>query len=265
MDLRGWVTSLRSKFAGSSKLESAYVLDASELEKLAESLSANYAQAKPFNHTVIDDFLPSKVAMQLRRDFPPVESDIWIEQHPARQPGKLGITHASRLRGIEPSIIHAVCQFNSFPFLNFLYKLTGVSKLLSDPYLHGGGPQQIVNGGKLDVHTDFTYLPNLDLYRRINVLYYLNPHWRPEYGGDLEFWTNSQSQPEHVKSIAPTFNRMVVFNTTSNTFHGHPKPLSAPEGVTRKALAFYYYTAQPEESHQYTERTRWIRQNATDC
>ena len=265
MDICGWVTSLRSRFAGSSTLKGAFVLDAAALEKLAERFSADYAQAEPFNHAVIDDFLPSKVALQLRRDFPPVESGIWIEQHPARQPGKLGITHASRLRGIEPSIIHAVCQFNSFPFLNFLSKLTGIAKLLPDPYLHGGGPQQIVNGGKLDVHTDFTYLSNLNLYRRINVLYYLSPHWSPEYGGDLEFWSNSQSSPEHVKSIAPIFNRMVVFNTTSNTFHGHPKPLSVPKGVTRKALAFYYYTAQPEESEQYTEKTRWIRRNVVDC
>ena len=264
MILRVWAASLRSRFSGAGNSESAHVLDAPKLEKLAERLSAGYARAEPFKHTVIDNFLPSKVALQLQRDFPPVESDIWIEQHPARQPGKLGITHASRLRGMEPSIIHAIGQFNSFPFLNFLSELTGILKLLPDPYLHGGGPQQVVNGGKLDVHTDFTYLPNLDLYRRINVLYYLNTEWRPEFGGDLEFWTNAGSQPEHVRSIAPSFNRMVVFNTTSSTFHGHPKPLTVPEGITRKALAFYYYTAQPEESQQYTERTRWIRQRAAN-
>ena len=265
MNLYGWITSLRKTFRGSRNLDSAYVLDAVALAKRAESLSADYSQAKPFPHAVIDDFLPTKVAMQLHKDFPPVASDIWIEQHPARQPGKLGITHASRLRDIEPSIIHALCQFNSYPFLNFLTKLTGISKLLPDPYLHGGGPQQVVNAGRLEVHTDFTYLPKLELYRRINVLYYLNPHWRPQYGGELEFWDNSGPQPEQVTLITPAFNRIVVFNTTSSTFHGHPKPLNVPEGTTRKALAFYYYTAQAQASQQYTEKTCWIRQNAVDC
>ncbi len=264
MDLHGWMTFLRSRITASSALGGAYVLNAGDLETLAECLSDDYAHAEPFPHAVIDDFLPTRVGKRLRRDFPPVESDIWIEQHPARQPGKLGITHASRLRGIEPSIVHAVCQFNSFPFLNFLSRLTGISKLLPDPYLHGGGPQQVVDGGRLDIHTDFTHLAKLDLYRRINVLYYLSPPWRPEYGGELEFWTDSRPQAGPVKSIAPAFNRMVVFNTTSSTFHGHPKPLRVPKGVTRKALAFYYYTAQPDESQQHTQRTRWIGPNAAD-
>jgi len=38
------------------------------------------------------------------------------------------------------------------------------------------------------------------------------------------------------------FNRCVIFNTTDFSFHGHPDPLTCPEGRTRKSLAMYYYT-----------------------
>jgi hypothetical protein len=45
-----------------------------------------------------------------------------------------------------------------------------------------------------------------------------------------------------AKTIAPTFNRCVVFSTTKESLHGHPVPLATPPGVARKSLALYYYT-----------------------
>jgi hypothetical protein len=42
--------------------------------------------------------------------------------------------------------------------------------------------------------------------------------------------------------MAPTSNRCVVFETSSRSFHGHPYPLSCPEGVVRCSVALYYYT-----------------------
>ena len=38
------------------------------------------------------------------------------------------------------------------------------------------------------------------------------------------------------------FNKLVIFNTTDFSFHGHPEPLKCPDNVTRKSLALYYYT-----------------------
>ena len=36
--------------------------------------------------------------------------------------------------------------------------------------------------------------------------------------------------------------RVVVFLTTDFSFHGHPHPLTAPEGRVRRSIALYYYT-----------------------
>ena len=234
----------------------AFLLEIEPLEALASRFAPAYAHANPFKHVVIDDFLPEPLAKELLRDFPGPASNIWLERNAIHQPGKLGIAHASRLRGLASSIHAALCEFNAYPFINFVSRLTGIDKLLPDPYLHGGGLHQILAGGHLDVHADVTHLRALDLYRRINVLYYLNEGWKPEYGGNLEFWGSDRSSC--VKSIAPQFNRLVVFNTNKHSYHGHPAPLRVPKGVTRKSLAFYYYTAQPAPEEEYTQGVEWL-------
>jgi len=48
---------------------------------------------------------------------------------------------------------------------------------------------------------------------------------------------------------------MVIFATTSTSFHGHPKPLTCPSNVTRKSLALYYYTAYPGPDAQAAHST----------
>lgn len=224
----------------------------------AKKHSGGYYAAMPFPHVVIDDFLPVDVANRLLDEFPDPDSPVWLDwktRDPVHQPMKQGMGHASRMDGMAPYLQNVLFTFNSFPFLTFLEGLTGIRKLLPDPHFYGGGVHQILNGGKLSVHTDFNDLSQLDLYRRINVLLYLNKDWKPEYAGDLELWDSKVTRC--VKSVAPIFNRLVVFNTNKKSFHGHPKPLDTPENVTRKSIALYYYTAKKALGEKYDDVTDW--------
>ena len=130
-------------------------------------------------------------------------------------------------------------QFNSAPFVRFLETLTGIDKLIPDPYFFGGGLHQIVAGGKLGIHSDFSRHNRLPLDRRLNVLIYLNKDWREDYGGHLELWNEDMTRC--VRRILPAYNRMVIFTITDWAFHGHPEPLTCPPGVSRKSIALYYY------------------------
>jgi hypothetical protein len=238
--------------------QAPFVFSADALEKLGAGLRDSYVAATPFPHAVVDDFLPRKVAERLLRVFPRPDDELWLDwrmRDVVNQPRKQGIGHVSRLEQASPWLHNMLQAFNSWPFLAFLETLTGIEQLLPDPHLHGGGCHQILPGGKLSVHTDSNYLVRLDLYRRINVLLYLNKDWKPEYHGDLELWDASVATC--VKSIAPLFNRLVVFNTTKKSFHGHPQPLATPEGVTRKSLALYYYTAKPAPDEHYDQIIDW--------
>jgi len=99
------------------------------------------------------------------------------------------------------------------------------------------------------------------LRRRMNVIIYLNRDWQEEYNGALELW--SRDMTHAVKRITPLWNRCVIFNTDADSWHGHPDPLAAPEGVFRRSVALYYYTGSraiyeelPNRSTMYVARPR---------
>jgi Rps23 Pro-64 3,4-dihydroxylase Tpa1-like proline 4-hydroxylase len=100
----------------------------------------------------------------------------------------------------------------------------------------------------LKVHVDFNRHARTGLYRRINALLYLNEDWDENYAGHLELWDRSMER--RGQRVAPLFNRLVVFNTTDRSWHGHPEPLACPEGRSRKSMALYYYTKDP--AHERT-------------
>lgn len=214
-------------------------------EGIAETgrgLRDRYLAAQPFPHVVLDDFLPAAFASQLLDGFPPkhlasvTREDAHQYLKRGFRPGDLGDTPARA--NVQP--------FNSRPFLVFLESLTGIEGLMPDPDYLGAGYHEISPGGSLAVHADFTVHQRLNLVRRLNVLLYLNREWEPAYGGNLELW--DAGMQHCVTSIAPIFNRCVVFTTTPSSFHGHPEPLACPQDRTRRSLALYYYTARTEAS-----------------
>jgi hypothetical protein len=206
------------------------------LASLATSLAAGYQTAEPCPNFVVDDFLPEAVLRDLLAVFPKPRTITHLEFDDELQV-KLAY---NRVDVLPPVIRSLLFYLNSPPVLQFLESATGITGLIPDPYLTGGGLHQIEPGGKLDIHADFNRLERLKLDRRLNLLLYLNSDWKEEYGGHLELWDRSMTKC--VKKILPVFNRCVVFSTTDHAYHGHPLPLTCPRGMTRKSMALYYYT-----------------------
>jgi 2OG-Fe(II) oxygenase superfamily len=237
-------------------LSTGLKLDAKVAREVGERLSADYCFAEPFPHIVIDNFLPLGLAEGMLSHFPKekLTSDVVFDM------GYAG----HHKRQILPADCDEYCRnafdfFNSQPFLQFLEGLSSIEALLPDPYFVGGGFHEIGRGGKLGIHADFRINSQLHLSRRMNVIIYLNDDWREEYGGSLELW--SRDMKAKVKSVAPVMNRCVIFNTDADSYHGHPDPLTTPEGVLRRSVALYYYTASravyeevPNRSTMYVAR-----------
>jgi hypothetical protein len=70
----------------------------------------------------------------------------------------------------------------------------------------------------------------------------VNADWKPDYGGDLEFYDASGTKI--VGKVAPAFNRCVIMDVHDTAFHGY-QPLRIPSNVTRKLLASYFYSSVP--------------------
>lgn len=220
-------------------------LDAAEARQAGEELSERYCFAEPFPHIVVDNFLPEPVARLALDHFPtrPLASDHVFEM------GYAGL----HKRQILPEECDAAARrlfhfFNSRPVLEFLEGLTTIEGLIPDPYFNGGGYHETSTGGKLGIHADFRVNDKLHLHRRINVIVYLNETWEDAWGGSLELWDRGMKSVQ--RSVAPLFNRCVVFNTDADSFHGHPDPLTCPEGVFRRSIALYYYTASKAVHHE---------------
>ena len=207
----------------------------SDPEKLNESYTTN----KPYPHIILDNFIDEKLLKVILNEFPDLSRVKSRVEHKYSTETKF-ITRG--FSDLSPKAFHLVSYLNSDLFLVYLQKLTGIKELLiSDPYLLGGGYHETKNGGFLKVHVDFNKHSHINLDRRINLLLYLNPGWKKEWGGNLELYHHNDLNSPFV-SVTPEFNRCVIFSTTSFTYHGNPDPLMCPSGISRKSMALYYFS-----------------------
>lgn len=202
-----------------------------------KDLQAGYNAATPFPHIVIDDFLPSGLLEHCLREFPTEISEGTKVFNRDQERLKLNFNPEE----LAPRMRTMFYAFNSWPFIRVLENITGIKGLIPDPYYLGAGFHEIQRGGHLSIHADFNHHKPMDVERRINVLIYLNKDWKPEYGGQLELWDRGMTAC--ARNVDPIFNRCVIFNTDSDSYHGNPTPVNHPDGVSRKSIALYYYTS----------------------
>lgn len=186
-----------------------------------------YRQAVPFPHVLIDHASNNEeFLLKCVKEFP--------------EPGPAWTLHGGptdqKLEGHHyPLSIKAVLEeMNSEKFCDFLHALTDEPEIMADNAYAGGGMHLTTRGGFLKIHMDFNVADNKK--RILNVILFLNPDWKDEYGGHLEFWNKDMTKCE--MRTMPEFNRLVVFSISDTSWHGHPDPLKV-DG--RKSLATYYY------------------------
>ena len=193
---------------------------------------------KPFPHWVADAFIDDDQLRAINAAWPTDAHPGWMVETSVGTAAKGQVLFPCRLPAPAQDLAEALC---SPAALERLSALVGY-ELLADPWLHegpptprlGGGLHEIYPGGLLNVHVDFERHPS-GLKRVANLLLYLNEEWRVEWGGALELHGKS------VRSIVPAGGRAVFFETTPDSWHGHPHPLQCPPGRTRRSLALYYY------------------------
>ena len=212
-------------------------LNFSQEEK--SNLNTKFINNQPFNHITLDNLFSEKYLDYLLDEFNNID---WSKQDVRNDQGiqvKLR-SNWTNDQDIPPIAFLFIQLLNSGNFLRFLSDLTGINGLIADPYLSGGGFNQINKNGQLAIHRDGNWHDLMGVHRRLNVILYLNKDWKEEWGGSLELWDKDLTKC--VKSILPLYNRLLVFRTDDYSMHGHPYPLSCPEDESRRSLILYYYT-----------------------
>ncbi|GAA5220916.1 2OG-Fe(II) oxygenase [Membranihabitans marinus] len=210
------------------------------LAKWSEQYQNNY----PFPNIYVDDFFDPRYLKKVLEEFPDIDALQQKVQYNNPNELKQGTKGESQFGPYTKNLVH---YLNSEPFLVFLQSMTGIKEtLIPDPYFEGGGFHEIKPGGFLKLHVDFHKHRRMQLCRRLNLLIYLNEDWEEDFGGHFELWEKDMSKC--ALRILPKFNRIALFSTNGDSWHGHPNPLKCPEGRSRKSLALYYYTSSRPEN-----------------
>jgi len=207
-----------------------------------------YAAATPFPHVVIDNA------------FDDAELSAAVDQWPADDAGWK--THQKGKRSFDqptkahPSIANLMRTGCNKRLILWLQSLTGIGDLCGDDCLQGAGLHEVESGGQLGIHVDFNR--SGALFRRVNAILYLNRGWIPQWGGELELRDKPRATTQTV-SIEPIFNRLVLFEASEMSWHGHPQPLACPDDVRRKSVAFYFYSHSPHPSYRADHSTLYVK------
>lgn len=84
-------------------------------------------------------------------------------------------------------------------------ELVGFQQIVPDPSLYAGGLSMMFQGDILTPHIDNSHGASRDIYRRLNLPYYVVPDWKLENGNNFELWDHEvkkQKKPSFLNSIA---------------------------------------------------------------
>lgn len=196
-----------------------------------------FGQAQPIRHLVVDHFLNPDFARSLFVHFPSIET---MKTH-YRGLNEEKAEH-SDFSHLHPAFVELHQQLTSPVMLEWLQKVTGIPGLQTIEDRLGYGLHQGANQSFLDIHIDYNLHPLRKLYRKLNLIIFLNESWESNWGGHLELWDADVANC--VQSIAPVFNRCALFECSEISYHGYNR-ISVPEGVTRKSAYQYYFVPAP--------------------
>lgn len=200
-----------------------------------QSLKQQFANSAPkIGAFYLDNLLPEDLAHQIYAAFPsPLEM---THKKTLRESKYI----AAQMDQYNPLLENTLYAFQDPRVLAEMRDICGIEDLSPDEHLYAGGISLMTEGGYLHPHLDNSHDKDRNLWRVLNVLYYVTPEWQLEYGGNLELW------PEGVKNAQLTleskFNRVIVMATHNKSWHS-VSPIIA--NAKRCCISNYYFSGSP--------------------
>ena len=206
-------------------------------------LNEKYRYTPPYPTLHLDDFISKEVSQALYKESKTIPDKYWSTFTRAG-------SYMEECSDLEeaPVARAVVSALHSKPFLKWLSKVCDVGHLLPDPYLVGAGYMKSYTGDSLKIHTDFNWNESLKLHRMLSLILYIEPDWKPEYGGDIVF--KDFKNEKVVQSIPPKFNRCVIWRHHKRGFHGYPDPITCPDDISRKTFRLFFYVSNATHNTQ---------------
>lgn len=203
----------------------------------------------PIDHIVIDNFLPENFAHELSNEFGNYDSDHWHVYSNSIEEKKT----CNQWNLFKPKTycyFQLICSGSVNQAVSRKFQI----KVEADYGLHGGGQHVHSKMGNLNPHLDYSIHPKMGAERRLNAILYLTNHYEEGDGGHFGLWGNkSANKPgKLIREYTPIFNRLILFNTSQNSWHGLSRVYDPQNNQLRKSLANYYVSAPREEALSHT-------------
>lgn len=202
-----------------------------------QKLNDTFVGTPPFPMIVLDNFLPPKLAADMAAETHDIPDHEWTEF--TRR--KSFMQECTNMKVCPVARDHFVSVMHSQELMTWMTKLTGITDLIPDPYLVGAAYSRSFGGDSLGIHTDFNWNESLKLHRMLSLIVYIEPEWKPDYGGDIVF--KDFNNDKTIQRVNPKFNRVVIWRHHNRGFHGYPDPITCPEGLSRKTFRLFFYVS----------------------
>jgi Rps23 Pro-64 3,4-dihydroxylase Tpa1-like proline 4-hydroxylase len=215
-------------------------------ELIKEKLRGEVARLRDefYEHTVqsciIDNLLPENEALEIFRAFP--DKNTMMLKKSLRE-NKYVAAQMNKYPQILEEIIYA---FQDPGVLKVVEEITGIPSMVPDEHLYAGGISLMAKDNFLNPHLDNSHDKNREMYRVLNLLYYVTPDWDQEFGGNLELWDNGPKEPQRI--ITAKFNRLALMATHEKSWHSVSQVVV---DRSRCCVSNYYFSSKPLEDHEY--------------
>jgi Rps23 Pro-64 3,4-dihydroxylase Tpa1-like proline 4-hydroxylase len=192
-------------------------------------------------HLVIDDVLPTELCNAAYRAFPR-DGKGFVRRKSFRERKLI----SANLGAYDPILSDITFAMQDDRVVSAIADIVGFEQIEPDPKLYAGGLSMMFHGDFLNPHIDNSHDAGRERFRRLNLLYYVSPDWKLEYGGNLELWNDSRLLAKTVVSAA---NRLVVMETNKTSWHSVSKVTAQRPRCC--ISSYYYWTVSPDATEYF--------------
>lgn len=206
-----------------------------EIKSNKVALQLHFAASKEaIGYFYLDNLLPDDIALKIYENFP--ESSQMVLKKSIRE-DKYVAAQMNRYNPILEEIIYA---FQDKKIVDLVAEICNIKEAIPDDNLYAGGISMMGKNQFLNPHLDNSHDKDRECWRVLNLLYYVTPNWKEEYGGNLELWPNGLKQSQIT--LHSKFNRLIVMATHNNSLHS-VSPVTF-DGF-RCCVSNYYFSQNP--------------------
>tara|TARA_R110000787_G_scaffold113832_2_gene223166 strand:- start:207 stop:1022 length:816 start_codon:yes stop_codon:yes gene_type:complete len=207
----------------------------SSLSQNSRKLKEQFESSKnEIGYFVLDDLFPKTFVTEIYEAFP--KSIQLVKKQNLREYKYVGY----QMDSFNPVLEDVLYAFQGESVVKKIAEICSLENILPDASLYAGGISLMEKDNFLNPHLDNSHDKNRNLWRVLNLLYYVTPEWKLENGGNLELWPKGLK--ENAMTIESTCNRLVVMTTHQKSWHSVSKVVS---NNARSCISNYYFSNYP--------------------